>query len=344
MRPLYAAVLLTSMNIQAADYSARKLTIDSIEIVRLTDTARNIQVSVVPSIGNNAYEMLVNGKNVFWTPFANLAEFKAKPALCANPFLAPWANRIDKDSYFVNGRSYGFNLELGNLRRDPNGRPIHGLLLFSDAWEVVSLKADSTGAEVTSRLEYWRHPALMAQFPFAHTIEMTYRLKDGGLEVETAIENHAAEPMPVAIGYHPYFRLHDSPRDQWKVHLAARERMVLSELLIPTGERKPVDLPDPVSLATTQLDDVFGGLVRDASGRAAFSVTGKREKLSVVYGPKYNVAVVYAPPGREFICFEPMAAVTNAFNLAHAGAYKELQSIPPRQTWRESFWVIPEGF
>jgi aldose 1-epimerase len=39
-----------------------------------------------------------------------------------------------------------------------------------------------------------------------------------------------------------------------------------------------------------------------------------------------------------------MTAITNAFNLAHAGVYKDLQSIPPRQTWRESFWVIPEGF
>lgn len=344
MRPLYAAVVLTSMTMQAADYSAQKLTVDSVGIVRLTDTARNIQVSIAPSIGNNAYEMLVNGKNIFWTPFSSLSEFKAKPAMCANPFLAPWANRIDKDFYFVNGRRYVFNAELGNLRRDPNGRPIHGLLLYSDAWEVVSVKADAAGAEVTSRLEYWRRPDLMAQFPFAHTIEMTYRLKDGALEVETAIENHAAEPMPVAAGYHPYFRLHDSPRDQWKVHLAARERMVLSELLIPTGERKPLGLPDPVSLAVTKLDDVFTGLLRDERGRATFSVTGKKEKLSVVYGPKYGVAVVYAPPGREFICFEPMAAITNAFNLAHNGVYKELQSILPRQTWRESFWVVPEGF
>jgi aldose 1-epimerase len=49
--------------------------------------------------------------------------------------------------------------------------------------------------------------------------------------------------------------------------------------------------------------------------------------------------VVYAPKGQEFICFEPMAAITNAFNLAHAGLYKELQSIPPGASWTESFWL-----
>ena len=47
--------------------------------------------------------------------------------------------------------------------------------------------------------------------------------------------------MPVALGYHPYFQLHDAPRDQWKVHLAAREQYVLSDVLIPTGECGPIE-------------------------------------------------------------------------------------------------------
>ena len=48
--------------------------------------------------------------------------------------------------------------------------------------------------------------------------------------------------------------------------------------------------------------------------------------------------------GRDFICFEPMAGITNALNLAHKGLYKELQSVPPGGTWQESFWVKPSGF
>ena len=150
--------------------------------------------------------------------------------------------------------------------------------------------------------------------------------------------------MPVAIGYHPYFQVHDAPRDEWRVHVAARDRLTLSPHLIPTGERTPVQLPDPVSLKSTQLDDMFSNLKTGADGRAEFSVQGKQEKVSVTYGPKYTVAVVYAPPGRNFICFEPMSAITNAFNLAHAGVYKELQSIPPGGQWRESFWVSTSGF
>jgi aldose 1-epimerase len=39
-----------------------------------------------------------------------------------------------------------------------------------------------------------------------------------------------------------------------------------------------------------------------------------------------------------------MAALTNAFNLAHKGVYRDLQSIAPGGQWRESFWITPEGF
>jgi aldose 1-epimerase len=73
-------------------------------------------------------------------------------------------------------------------------------------------------------------------------------------------------------------------------------------------------------------------------------VEGKKQRISVTYGPKYTVAVVYAPAARDFICFEPMAGITDAFNLAHSGVYKELQSIPAGGQWKESFWITPSGF
>lgn len=306
-----------------------------IETIRLHDPAHEVEVSVAPSIGNMAYEMKVRGRNVLWFPFDSVEALRAAPSLCGVPFLGPWANRIDGDAYYANGRRYCLNPDLGNLRRDPNGLPIHGLLNFCPLWQVV----DRGPAHVASRIEHWRHPDLMAQFPFAHNVTMTYRLTDGALEVETEIENVGVEPMPVAVGYHPYFCLHDAPRDGWKVHLAARRRLVLSDRLVPTGESRPCAIDDPWPLAGSQLDDVFADLVRDADGRARFWVEGANERVTVAYGPKYTVAVVYAPAGRDFICFEPMAAVTNAFNLAHTGSYDGLQSVAPGGVWRESFWI-----
>jgi aldose 1-epimerase len=70
----------------------------------------------------------------------------------------------------------------------------------------------------------------------------------------------------------------------------------------------------------------------------------------VAFGPNWRSAVVWAPkptldtPDRNFICFEPMAGITDATNLAHKGLYKELQSVAPGGTWQESFWITPSGF
>ena len=75
-------------------------------------------------------------------------------------------------------------------------------------------------------------------------------------------------------------------------------------------------------------------------------VQGKSEKIEVSLGPNYRSVVVWAPggAGRDYICFEPMAGITDALNLAQRGIYKELQSIPPGQIWQESFWVKPSGY
>jgi aldose 1-epimerase len=322
-----------------ANYSARESDTGGIATVQLADTARQMTLGIVPGVGNVAYEWLVSGRNFLYFPYASVSEFAQRPRLCGVPFLAPWANRLDGDGYWANGKRYVLNAELGNLRRDGNQKPIHGLLSYTNLWKLVEAKADEHSAWAISRLDFARYPDLIAQFPFAHTLTMTYRLREGVVEVATAIENHAASPMPVAVGFHPYFTLHDVHRDQWHVHLAARDHLVLNQQLIPTGERRPVEFADPHSLSAGQLDDVFANLVRDPDGRARFHVEGGRERINVAYGPKYTVAVVYAPKGQDFICFEPMSAITNAFNLAHEGKYSELQSIPPGQTWRESFWM-----
>jgi aldose 1-epimerase len=327
-----------------ADYSANHERVDGIEVVRLSDAAAGLEAAIAVSVGNMAYELTAGGRNVLWFPFDGPANLKANPALCGIPFLAPWANRLDEDAYWVDGTRYLLNPGLGNLRRDGNGKPIHGLLNFSPAWALEDAGADHESAYATSRLEFWKRPEMMAQFPFAHTISMTYRLVGGALEVETALENLSETPLPVSIGYHPYFQLHDASRDEWKAYLAARSHVILDDRLIPTGERRPVTFANPHPLSSGQLDDVFTDLVRDPDGRAVFSVEGRRQRISVTYGTKYRVAVVYAPEGREFICFEPMAAVTNAFNLAHAGKYSELQTVAPGGVWRESFWITPTGF
>jgi len=329
------------------------------EVVRLTDRATDASVSIAPSVGNMAFEMRVKGHNVLRFPHKTLADFRARPQMIGVPFMGPWANRLDEQAFYANGKRYAFDMSLGNVR---GAIPIHGFLTTTDQWQVTALGSTGDGASVTSRLEFFRQPPWMKQWPFAHTIEMTYRLANGELEVATTIVNLSAEPMPVAIGFHPYFQLTDSPRDEWTISVGARTRWTLDPNKVPTGVTEPIDQLFPNArtvLREYSLDEVFGDLVRDSQGRATMTVWGKSQRLDVVIGPRYRSVVVWAPnpsgtgrggqgasppAERNFICFEPMAAVTNALNMAHKGTYKELQSIAPGASWRESFWIRPSGF
>jgi aldose 1-epimerase len=341
MKATALLALLFCLTANAANYTARQTTVDTVDVVILADAARKTEVTIVPSIGNMGYEFKVNGKNILYVPEGGLASFKARPRLSGIPFLSPWANRLDQQAFFANGKKYIFNMGLGNVR---GSIPSAGFLSFSNAWKVVAAKADGKSAWVTSRLEFWKYPDMMAQFPFAHAIEMTYRLQEGVLQVETLLRNEAAEPMPVSIGFHPYLRLAESPRDNWSIHVPVRTHWVVDSNKVPTGKTEPAGLPDSLPLKGRTFDDDYTDLVRGTDGKAEFWMQGEKEKLSVVFGPKYTVCVLWVPAGSNFLCFEPMAAMVNGMNMAQTGAYKELQNIPAGGEWRESFWVKPSGF
>jgi aldose 1-epimerase len=343
-------ILLLTLSIAstAQNYTAQETTDHGVRIVRLTDSARGVEVSIAPSIGNRAYEMKVHGKNILYFPPSDLAEFQKRPGLNGIPLLAPWANRLNEPDFWANGKKYEFNMGLGNVSKDNHGLPIHGMLTTSPLWRVTEVAADQQSAHVTSRLEFWKYPDLMAQWPFAQEYEMTYRLSDGMLEVRMTVANLSAEPMPIVIGFHPYYRIPGVPRDEWMARLPARQAVVTDDRLIPTGELKPFDLPNPLPLKGRTLDNSFTDLERDADGRAHFSIESGGAKVEVLFGPKYPVAVIWepaAPPGqaRDFICFEPMTAVTSGVNLQHEGKYSGLQMLPAGARWTESFWIRASG-
>jgi len=339
---LFLAVSLAGL---AQDYTADRTTDHGVPIIRLADTANAVEVAIVPSIGNTAYEMKVHGKNILHFPYADVSEFQKNPRMSGIPFLAPWANRLSEQAFWANGKKYAFDMDLGNVR---GANPIHGLLSNSPYWKVISVIADKLSARTTSRLEFWRYPELMAQWPFAHEYEMTYSLKDGVLEVNVSITNLSNGPMPVAIGFHSYYRIPDVPRDEWTGHIPARQRVVADNRLIPTGEYRPMDIPEKFPLRGRTLDDGFIDLHRDADGRAVFSIESGAKKVEIMFGPKYPAAVVWEPntqagQPQPFICFEPMTGITSAVNLAHEGKYPDLQMIPPGGRWSESFWIRASG-
>jgi aldose 1-epimerase len=327
-----------------AKYAAQQTVDQGIAIIRLIDFANAIEVSSVPSIGNRAYEMRVHGQNILYYPYQNAAGLRDSEHLNGIPFLAPWANRMAGGGFHANGRTYTFNMSLDSIRLDGYGMPIHGLLTSSPFWEVTGMGADESSAYVTSRLQFWRHPDLMANWPFAHEYTMTYRLAGGVLEVKVSVISRSTDPMPIAVGFHPYFQLPGVPIQESVAHIAARKHVQTDSRLLATGATSPIDLPDAVTMKDLRFDDGFSDLVRGPDGCAVFYIEGHGMKIEVAFGPRYQAAIVYAPPKQNYICFEPMSAITNGINLAFEGKYGDLQTVQPGGQWRESFWVRPSGF
>jgi len=374
------------------------------DVVELTDTAAQMNVSVVWTM-SNAWRVQVKGKDLVRAS-ATLADFEARPGLNGVPFLAPFANRLDETAFYANGRKYNFDLELGNVR---GPIPSTGFVNGSKTWQLVEAKADQTSAWVTCRLDFYKIPAFMKQFPFAHTVTMTYRVSEGTLEVHTKIDNLSAEPMPVVVGFHPIFELPDGNRDDWTVSLDAKTHWIEIPQRLPTGETQPIENffgADRTTIALTKyalIDDVFTDLVRDPNGRATMRLMYNGKELDEIIGPKYRTVLAWstplptpgsvgggggrgagggrgggqpaappapsgpfpvdpaqgvkvappavprpegapAPTTKGFIAFEPMAAITNALNLAHRGVYKDLQTIPAGGSWEESFWITTKGY
>jgi aldose 1-epimerase len=216
------------------------------------------------------------------------------------------------------------------------GIPIHGLLTESEAWEIVT-KNDSS---FTARLQFWRYPAMMAQWPFAHEYEMTMRLAGGAFEVSLTIRNVSDVRMPVVVGFHPYWRIRGVPRKQWSVRVPAGLRVVHDERLLATGEFADANLPELAPLEKFEFDGAYTAL----ENRPRFRIEGEGRAIEINFGQTWPVAVVWGPQNEEFLCIEPMASLTNGINLHHRRLWPKQQWIAPGGVWTGDFTVRGEGF
>ena len=295
MRVALAVTIVTAGAAPAAAerYSARQ----NGDVVDLVDADAQMNVSVVWNMCN-AWRIQVKGKDLVRTS-ATLAEFQARPGFNGVPFLAPFANRLDETAFYANGNKHNFDLELGNVR---GPIPQTGYVNGTKEWQLVEAKADQRGAWVTCRLDFYRNPRFMAQFPFAHTITMTYRVADGALEVHTRLDNLSTDPMPVVIGFHPIFELPDGNRNDWTVSLDAKTHWIEIPQRLPTGETQPIENFFGSDRTAIQLkkyaliDDVFTDLVRDASGRATMRLMYNGKELDTILGPKFKTVLAWSTP------------------------------------------------
>ena len=128
----------------AQHYAARRAG----DVIQLEDAKNQTVVSILPSVGDITFSMKVRGQEILRWPYASVDDFRARPALSGIPFVGPWANRLDEQAFYANGKKYAFDMNLGNVR---GAIPIHGFLTTTDQWQVVEVKSDARSAWVTMR-------------------------------------------------------------------------------------------------------------------------------------------------------------------------------------------------
>ena len=223
------------------------------------------------------------------------------------PLLAPWANRLPGWRYRAAGVEV--SLEGLDLPTDPAGLPIHGTLTAHRGWRLERLAAEADRAVLAAGFDYGAWPELLAAFPFPHRLTVTATLRGASLAVTTTLAATGQRPVPVAFGWHPYLRLPGAPRAAWRLLLPRRTHLELDDRGLPTGRsaEEPAEA-DPVGGRT--YDDLYA-LEDDPDGRRlGLEAAGRR--LLVGHGDGYDHAQVFAPPGAEFVCLEPMTAPTAA--------------------------------
>ncbi|HEX6023524.1 MAG TPA: aldose 1-epimerase [Solirubrobacter sp.] len=204
------------------------------------------------------------------------------------PLLYPWANRLAEFGY-------------DGVALDPdspdlyvmNGLPLHGLRSAVTGWEVV--ESGATRLVAGRELD-------VPEFPFPHRVEVDAELSKRALTLTTTVTAHEV-PVPIAFGYHPYFKLE---RD-WEIRLPVAERIVVDERQIPTGEREPAgNLDGPLGSRT--FDDGF----TVAPDGGPFVLEGGGRRIEVAFEHGYPCAQIFAPAVSDVICFEPMTAAADA--------------------------------
>jgi aldose 1-epimerase len=219
------------------------------------------------------------------------------------PILYPWANRLSTNTFDADGILVDIDPEAAGVRLDPNGLPIHGLLAAHPGWEIISEAKD----ELLVAFDFAAHPELLASFPFPHTVEISVTLRNRTLTIRTVVAATADVAVPLCFGFHPYLQLPGVPRSEWLIETPAMRHLEVDDRGIPTGSTSA----EPASREALG-DKIFDDGYDEVADGAVFAVSGGDRRIEVRYIEGYPAAQIFAPPGEDVICFEPMAAPTDA--------------------------------
>jgi aldose 1-epimerase len=210
--------------------------------------------------------------------------------------LVPFSNRIAHGTFRAGSET---------VRLAPNfpgGGHLHSLHGFGwlASWEVI---------KQSEHRAVLRHGYVAAEWPWDYGAEQTFALSAGGLSHSLSVTNRATEPMPVGLGFHPYF-----PRTSHTLYRGLHRG---------EWQTAPDGLPQVLHERAEAIDwwqgQPAGDRIVDTvyTGREGWLELAWPERgIALTLAPSDNLdwTVVYTPDGDDFLCIEPVSHMTDAIN------------------------------
>jgi aldose 1-epimerase len=272
-----------------------------VHIVTLQDPSSELEAQFVPDAGMIGISLTDSGVELLGQR-RGLDAYVANGKTMGIPILYPWANRLGANTYTAEDTTVTLTAGEHGVRTDPNGLPIHGVLAAYPNWRVTHESANELTAEVD-----FGDQELLASFPFPHRLALTVTLFERTLRLRTSVTPSGEEAVPLCFGFHPYLRLPDAPRDRWIIETPPLRHLKLDERGLPTGETT-LQPASTEPLGNKAFDDGYD----EVAEGAVFAVSGGGRRIEVHFEEGYPAAQVFAPPGEDVVCFEPMTAPTDA--------------------------------
>jgi aldose 1-epimerase len=221
------------------------------------------------------------------------------------PKLSPFPCRIDAGKYRFEEKEYEFSDLFGD------GNAIHGLL-YDKSFTITNESKGESSASVSLEYNYNKE---QPGYPFVYKCLVRYVLHPGNLlEVQTTVTNEDERTIPIADGWHPYFRL-GGKVDDWWMQFNAASMVEFTERLIPTKRLLKYDsFSRPRLIGHTQLDNCWVLESGKTSPACELFNPDNGIRISFCTDAGYPYLQIYTPPGRESIAVENLSAAPDSLN------------------------------
>lgn len=267
---------------------------EALAVIHLRDASANSSASIVPGRGALVTSLRIAERELLYLEAPTLFD-SSKNVRGGIPVLFPSPGKLKDDCFNRDGHQ-------GAMRQHGFARTL--------PWRIEERRNNSLTLALKS------NPQTLFQFPWEFTAQIVFQLTGARLRITTRVHNRSAEPMPYALGFHPYFRVADKTRTRIDSSAtrafdnAVKQTVPFAGFDLTASQVDLHLLDHPGHSMTLQLED-----------GARITVSGSSD---------FTHWVVWTLAGKDFVCIEPWTAPGNALNSG-----ERLLTLAPDK-WNES--------